>query len=272
MRRRKLPNKQPSLPLCSVPVSPNVDIGVIRHVKTCNELLMECARWLRNARGDDAAAEAQRTLLLNLQACLGEAVFGMLVLLNHGADYAVLILERGTIEYYARASYYMKEPEHALWTVEVERLQVELDNERTAGQQRSALIRRIAQARRKYAHLTLEARLAAGKEPFHKVRILEMIRVGLGDEAAKRYGSASLALHGDLYTGRIVGTRGAAAANAAVLEAAGNRRVLQPDAFVAAPPAEGVGRARARRRRGDCTARQTVWQRLPHRGRSYLGA
>ena len=273
MRRRKLPNKQASLPLCSVPVSPNVDIGVIRHVKTCNELSIECARWLRNARGDDAAAEAQRTLLLNLQACLGEAVFGMLVLLNHGADYAVLILERGTIEYYARASYYMKEPEHALWTVEVERLQVELDNEGTAGQQRSALIDGSRKRGGVCAHLTPEARLAAGKEPFHKVRILEMIRVGLGDEAAKMNGSASLALHGDLYTGRIVGwhawrgSRQRCGARGCI----GNRRVLQPDAFVAAPPAEGVGRVRAARRRGDRTARQAVRQRLPHLGRSYRG-
>jgi hypothetical protein len=203
-----------------MPVSPNVDIGVTRHVKACNDLLSECARWLHNTRGADAAAEAQRSLLLNLQACLGEAVFGMLVLLNHGASYAVLILERGTIEYYARASYYMKEPEHALWEVEIQRLQVLIENEATREPQRSALIRQINHARRMYAHLTPEARLAAGKEPFHKVRILDMVRIGLGEEAARRYGSASLVLHGDLYSSRIIGTRGAEAMNAAVLEAA----------------------------------------------------
>ena len=121
----------------------------MRHVKVCNDLLTECARWLQNARGADAAAEAQRSLLLNLQACLGEAVFGMFVLLNHGAAFAVLILERGTIEYYARASYYMKEPEHALWEVEIQRLQVLIDNETTREPQRNALIRQIAHARRR---------------------------------------------------------------------------------------------------------------------------
>lgn len=218
--RRKLPNKKPALPLCGMPVSRNVYIGVMRHVKACNDLLIECARWLHNARGDDAAAEAQRNLLLNLQACLGEGVFGMLILLNHNAAGAVLILERGTIEYYGRASYYMKEPEHALWTVEIDRLQVLIDNETTTEHQRTALIRQITQARHQYPHLTPEARLGAGKVPFHKVRILDMIRIGLGEEAARRYGSASLVLHGDLYSRRIIGSRGAEGMNAAVLEAA----------------------------------------------------
>ncbi len=46
-----------------------------------------------------------------------------------------------------------------------------------------------------------------------------MIRIGLGEETARRYGSASLALHGDLYSSRVLGTRGVEAANAAVLEA-----------------------------------------------------
>ncbi len=203
-----------------MPVNSNVDIGVMRHVKTCNDLLNECARWLHNARGDDATAQAQRNLLLNLQACLGEAVFGMFVLLKHNAAGAVLILERSTIEYYGRASYYMKEPEHALWTVEVERLQVLIDNETTSDPQRTELIRQITHARRRYAHLTPEARLAAGLTPFHKVRTIDMIRMGLGEEAARRYGSASLVLHGDLYSARIIGSRRAEAMNAAMLEAA----------------------------------------------------
>ncbi len=220
MQRRKSANKRATLPLCGMPVSRNVDVGVMRHIKGCNDLMAESARWLRNARGDDAAGEAQRALLLNLTTCLSEAVFGMLVLLNHDAAAAVLILERATIEYYGRASYYMKEPDHALWAVEIDRLQVLIDNEMTTEQRRTALIRAITQARRRHAHVTPEARLAAGQVPFHKVRILDMIRIGLGDEAARRYGSASLVLHGDLYSSRIVGSRRAEAMNAAVLEAA----------------------------------------------------
>ena len=191
----------------------------MRHIRDCNNLLIECGKWLREARGGDAEAEAQRTSLLNLKACLSEATFGMLVLLNHDADGAVLILERATLEYYARASYYMKEPEHALWIVEIERLQVLIENE-TNAEQRERLIREIGHARRKYAHVTPEARQAAGKTPFHKVRILDMIRIGMGEEAADRYATASLVLHGDLYSRRIIGSRGAEAMNAAVLEAA----------------------------------------------------
>jgi hypothetical protein len=219
MQRRKLPNKKPQLPLCGIPVRENVDIGVMWHVKACDDLLDECARWLSNARGGDAAAEAQRTVLLNLKTCLSEAVFGMLVLLNHGAAGAVLILERATIEYYGRASYYMKEPDHALWAVEIDRLQVLIDNE-TRVEQRTALIRQITYARREYAHVTPEARIAAGKVPFHRVRILDMIRIGLDEQAARRYGSASLVLHGDLYSSRIMSSHGAEAMNAAMLEAA----------------------------------------------------
>lgn len=219
MRRRKSLNKRPPLTLCDMPVSGNVDIGVMRHIRSCNGLLMECAHWLGNARGGDAAAEAQRTLLLNLQELLGEAVFGMLILLNHDAGGAVLILERSAIEYYSRASYYMKAPEHALWAVAIDRLQVLIDNEATTGAQRVALIRDITHARRQYPHLTPEARTAAGMEPFHKIRILDMIRIGLGEEAARRYGAASLVLHGDLYSSRLLHARGAEAVNGAVLEA-----------------------------------------------------
>lgn len=220
MQRRKPPNKKPALPLCGMPVSQNVDIGVMRHIKNCNDLLNESARWLRNARGEGDAAEAQRTLLLNLKACLSEAVFGMLILLNHDAAGAVLILERATLEYYGRASYFMKEPEHALWAVEIDRLQVLIENETTTEHQHTALIRAITQARRRYAHVTPEVRLASGRVPFHKVRVLDMIRIGLGEDAARRYGSASLVLHGDLYSSRIMSSRGTEAMNAAVLEAA----------------------------------------------------
>ena len=218
-QRRKATPKKAAPALCDMPLSSNVDIGVMRHIRSCYNLLNECARWLRNAKGADATAEAQRTLLLNFKACLSEAMFGMLILLNHDAIGAVLILERASIEYYGRASYYMKEPDHAVWTVEIDRLQVLIENETITEHQRTTLIRRITAARRQFAHLTPEARLAEGKVPFHKVRVIDMIRIGLDEEAARRYGSASLVLHGDLYSSRIIGSRGSEAMNGAVLEA-----------------------------------------------------
>jgi len=220
MQRRKTARKKGATAICGEPVRQNVDIGVRRHVSACNDLLTECAPWLENARGDDAAGEAQRALLLNLAGCMAQAVYGMFVLLNHGAVGAVLILERSTIEYYGRASYYMNEPGHALWTVEVERLQGVIDNEKISEQKRIELVRAIAAARRRHADLAPEARIAAGLQPFHQVKILDMIRIGLGEDAARRYGAASLVLHGDLYSSRLIGSRGAEAMNGALLEAA----------------------------------------------------
>lgn len=217
--RRKSPPKKPAPALCGMPVSANVDIGVMRHAKSCNDLLSECRNWLQNARGSDAAAEAQRALLLNLGSCLSEAVFGMIVLLDHDAAGAVLILERASIEYYGRASYYMREPDHAIWSVEIDWLQDVIDHERITEHRRTALIRQIAQARRRFPHVTPEGRLAASKTPFHKVGVLEMIRIGLDEEAARRYGEASLVLHGELYSSRIIGSRRCEAMNGAVLEA-----------------------------------------------------
>jgi hypothetical protein len=220
MQRRKLPAKKPGGEVCNYPVRSNADIGVIRNMMTCNNLMMECVKWLHGARGGDAAAEAQRTLLLNLGRCLSETVYGMNILLIHGARGAVLVLERATIEYYGRAKYFMEYPEHAVWAVEVERLQVRLDNDQMTEDQRTALVREIAQARKRNMMLTPEARIAAGKEPFHKVKILDMIRMALGEEAAKSYNAASLVLHGNLYSSDIFKADGAAEAmNGASLEA-----------------------------------------------------
>lgn len=202
-----------------MPVSANVDIGVMRHARVCNKLLSECARWLQNAKGPDPAAEAQRALLLNLGSCLSEAVFGMLTLLNHDAGGAVLILERASIEYYGRASYYMKEPDHAIWSVEIDWLQDLIDHETITEHRRTELIRQITQARHRFPHLTPEGRLCVGKTPFHKIGVLEMLRIGLDEEAVRRYGEASLVLHGELYSGRIIGSRCSEAMNGAVLEA-----------------------------------------------------
>jgi hypothetical protein len=196
-----------------------VDIGVMIDIKICNNLLADCATWLSGARGGNATAEAQRVVILNFGRCLWEAVYGMLVLLNHGARGGVLILERAAIEYYGQASYFLKEPEHAVWAAEVERLQVRLDNETMTEEQRVSVIREIAQARIRNAQLSPEARIAAGKQPFHTIRIIDMIRSGLGEDAARRYSSASLALHGDLYTSDVLKSRAAEAMNGAVLEA-----------------------------------------------------
>ena len=220
MQRRNTARKKGATAVCGEPLRQDVDIGVKRHVSACNDLLNECAHWLQNARGNDAASEAQRTLLLNLAGCMAQAVYGMFVLLNHGAVGAVLILERSTIEYYGRASYYMGQPDHALWTVEVEQLQGVIDNEKISDQRRVELVRAINAARRRRPQLTPEGRTAAGLPPFHQVKILDMIRIGLGEEAARRYGAASLVLHGDLYSSRLIGSRGAEAMNGALLEAA----------------------------------------------------
>jgi hypothetical protein len=220
MQRRKLPPKTAARPPCGVPVHQSVDIGVMRHINVCNALLAECYHWLRNAQGGDETAEAQRVILLNLGRCLSEATYGMVTLLNHDATGAILVLERAAIEYYGRASYFMREPEHALWYAKVEHLQVLIENEATTSEQRTALIHEISHARRKYAELTPEARGAAGKQPFNKVRISDMIRIGLGDDAARRYASASKVLHGDLYSSYLMVSRGPEAVNGAVLEAA----------------------------------------------------
>jgi hypothetical protein len=220
VQRRKVPNKAPARPPCGVPVHQSVDLGVMRHINLCNGLLAECYNWLRNAQGGDDTAEAQRVILLNLGRCLSEATYGMVTLLNHDATGAILVLERAAIEYYGRASYFMREPEHALWYVKVEHLQVLIENEATTPEQRKALIHEISHARRKYAELTPEARTAANKQPFNKVRISDMIRIGLGEEAAKRYASASKVLHGDLYSSFLLVSRAPEAVNGAVLEAA----------------------------------------------------
>jgi hypothetical protein len=220
MQPRKSPPKTAVRPVCGVPVGQSVDIGVMRHINGCNALLGECYNWLRNAQSGDETAEAQRVLLLNLGRCLSEATFGMVTLLNHDATGAVLVLERAAIEYYGRASYFMREPEHALWYAKVEHLQVLIENEATTAEQRKALIHQISHARRKYAELTPEARGAAGKQPFNKVRISDMIRIGLGDDAARRYACASKVLHGDLYSSYLMVSRGPEAVNGAVLEAA----------------------------------------------------
>jgi hypothetical protein len=218
--RRKESNKKATPRVCGVTLRNSVDDEVVRNIMMCNNLMMECVRWLDTAKGVDATDEAQRIVLLNLGRCLSEAVYGMLVLFNHGARGAVLILERATIEYYGRASYLVKEPEHALWLVEVDRLQARLDNDPATDDERTALARQIAQARKRNPHLTPEARVAAGKEPFHKMRIVDMIRIGVGEAMAQRYASASAVLHGDLYTTDILGPQPAQALNAGVVEAA----------------------------------------------------
>lgn len=224
MSKRKPPHKERALPICGLAIDEGVDIGVLRHIDVCTNLLDDCARWLgtvvepTSEKEEDLAKSAQRALLLNFGWCLRQAVAGMTVLLKHGSTGGVLILERSTIEYYGRASYYLKEPQHALWTVLVERLQVLID--RAAGEKRTALIREMNQARNDFAHLTPESRLAQGKLPFHKVKILDMIRRGLGDEAVQRYRSASLVLHGNLYSSELMGRLADEAMNGAVLEAA----------------------------------------------------
>jgi hypothetical protein len=213
-------NKSMNAPaVCKLPVRDTVDIGVMTNIKVCANLLSECATRLHEAEGGSPADEAQRAIFLNLGRCLFEAVYGMLVLLNHGARGAVLILERAAIEYYGRAKYFAKEPEHAVWVVEVERLQARLDTTTLTEEQRTASIREIAQARARNSQLSPDARIAAGKEPFYAIRILDMIRIGLGEEAARRYNSASSALHGNLYTSDVLKARPAEAMNGAVLEA-----------------------------------------------------
>jgi hypothetical protein len=204
---------------CKTPVRDIVDIGVMTNIKVCVNLLTDIATLLHEAKGDDAIDEAQRIVILNLGRALWEAVYGMLVLLNHGARGAVLILERAAIEYYGRASYFSKEPEHAVWVAEVERLQIRLDNATMTGEERAATIREITEARTRNWRLSPDARIAEGKEPFYAVRIVDMIRIGLGEEAARRYNSASAALHGNLYTSDILKSRPAEAMNTAVLEA-----------------------------------------------------
>jgi hypothetical protein len=203
-----------------MPLRNSVHNNVVPNIMTCNNLMMECVRWLDNERGDNPENEAVRVMLLNLGRCLSEAVYGMLVLFNHGARGAVLILERATIEYHGRASYFVKEPEHAIWLVEVDRYQSRLENDELTADDRTALIREIAQARKRNAHLTPEARTAAGKEPFHKVRILDMIRIGLGEQFAQRYVASSVVLHGDLYTTEVLGAQPGQAMNAGAVEAA----------------------------------------------------
>jgi hypothetical protein len=203
-----------------VPLRSSVNADPVNNIMACNNVMMECVRWLDNERGVEPAHEAQRAVLLNLGRCLSEAVYGILMLLNHGARGAILILERATIEYYARANYFMKSPDHALWAAEVERRQSVLDNEILHEEERTALVREIAQVRKQYAHLTPEARTAAGNEPFHRVKIIDMIRIGMGEEAAQRYATSSLILHGDLYTTDILGSQPTRAMNAAVVEAA----------------------------------------------------
>jgi hypothetical protein len=220
MQRRKASAARPNPPLCNLPLRNSVDIGVARAMMLANNLMMECVKWLQEARGGDETAEAQRTLLLNLARCMSEAVYGMQLLLNHGARGAVLILERSTIEYYARGKYFMEDPEHAVWAVEVERLQVRLDNDPLTEEQRTAMIREIAQARKRNMMLTPEARQAAGKEPFHKIKIVDMIRMVMGEDAVKYYNAASLVLHGHVYSSDIFKAGGAAEAmNGAVLTA-----------------------------------------------------
>jgi len=121
-----------------------------------------CAPWLENARGDDAAGEAQRALLLN-RRLHGAGGIRMFVLLNHAPlapfDFGAQhdrVLRPGKLLHERAGS--------RLWTVEVERLQGVIDNENQrakANRTRS----RIAAARRRHADLAPEARIAAGLQP-----------------------------------------------------------------------------------------------------------
>lgn len=142
----------------------------------------------------------------------------MVILADHDAWESALVLERSALEYYGRAAYFARHPDHAIWTVAVERLQVLIEKAASADE-RVALTIRLSEARRKHADLTPESRQSRGLIPFHQVRIADMIRDGLGNEGLQRYRAASLVLHGDLYASNLSRRRNKAV-NAALLNAA----------------------------------------------------
>lgn len=217
MSKRHAHGKAPST-LCGEPISASADVGVVRHVAVCLNLLVECSDWLRSAKDGSHGAECQRKLILHLGSCLHQAVYGMLILVKHDALSAALVLERSTLEYYGRAAYFAKHVDHAVWIVSVERIQAYLDRAASV-EEHVELSHLLSDARRQHIDLAPESRQAQGLLPFHQVKIADMLREGLGADALRRYRAASVMLHGDPYAGTLARHR-ETAANAALLQAA----------------------------------------------------